>query len=68
MKIRAPRVVLLTLIAAFSLSACSDEVCPRGQHPVRWIEDHDGSICVEDGQPAPPGYEEYPAGATPTEA
>lgn len=61
-------VVVLTVFAALSLSSCADEVCARGEHPVRWIEDHDGSICVEDGQAPPPGYEEYPPGATPSTA
>ena len=65
---RTSKVVLLAAFAACSLSSCADEVCARREHPVRWIEDHDGSICVKDGQPAPPGYEEYPEGATPTKA
>ena len=64
----APVLTVLIALAALPLSSCAEEVCPRGEHPVRWIEDHNGSVCVEDGKAPPPGYEEYPAGATPTEA
>ena len=68
MRSRTFTIVLLAVLAASSLSSCADAVCGRGEHPVRWIEDHNGSVCVKDGEPPPPGYEEYPEGATPTKA
>lgn len=54
-------------VAAVGLTGgCKERVCRGGEHAVRSIEAPDtGRTCVPDGDPPPPGYEEYPPGQVP---
>lgn len=67
------RLAMALLVAALmsTVGACSsllrERVCSRGERAVRAIEAPEtGRTCVKNGQPPPPGYEEFPAGQRPT--
>lgn len=61
---------LLAAVLVSSGGACSyvfrERMCVRGERAVRAIEAPDtGRTCVKNGQPPPPGYEEFPPGQRP---
>ena len=62
---------LLAAVLVSSGGGCSyvfrERSCVRGERAVRAIEAPDtGRTCVKNGQPPPPGYEEFPPGQRPT--
>jgi hypothetical protein len=63
-------VVVGTIAVALTMSGCfpgRERICSKGEHVVKSIEAPEtGRTCVRDGEPPPPGYEEYPPGSVPT--
>ncbi len=58
--------VALAVAGAATAAGCQERVCRQGEHAVRSVEAPDtGRTCVRDGEPPPPGYEEYPPGDAP---
>jgi hypothetical protein len=57
----------LTVLTGLSAGCWGpDRICRGGEHPVKSIEyPESGRACVKDGDPPPPGYEEYPPGRVP---
>lgn len=56
----------LAVAALGTAAGCQERVCRRGEHAVRSVEAPDtGRTCVRDGEPPPPGYEEFPPGEAP---
>jgi hypothetical protein len=66
------RAVVLVIFAVLALmsSGCSlgrERICSRGEHVVKSVDaPRTGRTCVRNGDPPPPGYEEYPPGNVPT--
>jgi len=66
------RIVVLILVAALGrpvLVSCRfrERVCHVGEYAARSIAyPRTGRLCVPTGQPPPAGYENFPAGSTPT--
>lgn len=63
-------VIVSTVAMALMLSACPlgrERICSKGEHVVRSIKAPEtGRACGRNGEPPPPGYEEYPPGKVPT--
>jgi hypothetical protein len=62
-------VAILVAVLVWLGGACSfrERMCSPGERAVRAIEAPDtGRVCVKNGQPPPPSYEEFPPGQRPT--
>lgn len=63
---RAAGAALALAALAGAGAGCQERVCRSGEHAVRSVDAPDtGRTCVRDGDPPPPGYEEYPPGEAP---
>lgn len=62
----ATAALALVAVAGLSAGGCQEKVCRDGERAVRSIEAPDtGRACAPDGEPPPPGYEDYPPGEAP---